>query len=212
MKKHIRWICVLLLVLGSCGAPQVDSEQGGVEADGDFFQLLRRIAVEYEVYDSLEELLKGADVAVIGVIESIDTGRALGAGRDQPEAVETFLITVRVQELVSGDLPSDSQELLDLELYKPSLVSLQDVRRAKPETPLLLVLTDTANLPQPSPVDDSDVDREPGKSLFTIPSDTAIFVERANEVLTPLSPSVDAVDRSVKATSLQELAAQIRSL
>ena len=177
----------------------------------DFFSSLASIRLSYEPFSTLEEYLDIAHVSVIGRLEDVSLGRAVGGERGQRGTSERVLIRVRVLEVVSGSLPSEDRDDLHLELLKPHLVSVSELDASLPKQDVLLILQDLTNIWKPSVVDERGVQRDPHRALYSPPTPKGLFIEREGHVITPLDEAPGQFDSGLAARNLEELAAAIRA-
>lgn len=162
---------------------------------------------DYEPFESLEEFVSISDVVVIGTFEDVSQGRSSAARG----AFDSVLITVALSEIVRGDLPASDRETLVLELPKPRLTPLAELRESLPDAPVLLILQDIARYPSQKPVND-DAGNDSSKTTYLLPTPKGLFIEREGRVFTPLDDSPAQFDSRIEAKDLDELADAIRAL
>lgn len=166
--------------------------------------------LDYTHFETLEELWEITDVTVVGRIKSVSEGRTLGGTKGERGTLETALIRLEVDEVVTGELEKDSRKKIDIEILRSESSSIEELAESAPDEPLLLLLQNTAKQPKAHEIDESGVEREPGKTLYTIPTPKALFIERDDDVVTPLDPAEGPYEDSIEATTLPELADEIR--
>ena len=100
-----------VLLVATAGPPQPTARpEAGIElwrgavVDGD----------EIETYASLDEMTRAADAVVRGQVVSVAPGRVFGSS--PADALHYAAATVRVDELLAGDLPADQSRELTLEI------------------------------------------------------------------------------------------------
>lgn len=201
---------MIFLAPASCAAddPRSPSAQEPGRAP-DFWDLMH-LKQDFTYFDTLCGMWKINEVALIGPIRTITEGRTLGGQRGEPGTIDTALVRIQVDEVVRGDLANDSRRIVDIEIWRPESSSPEELAASRPNEPLLVMLQDTAKQPQPEEADDSAVVREPGKTLYTIPTPKALFIEQSGEVFTPLDPQPGPYEESISATTLDGLAEEIR--
>lgn len=202
--------CVVLLMVAGCARNFDDAAPPASESGGDFWAGMR-VQATWTYFETLREMWNISDVAIIGRIVAVREGRTLGGQRGERGTQTTALVQVQLDELVRGDLANDSRRIVDVEIWRANDVPIEEVAAEAPNQPILLLLQDVAGQPKPREVDDSAVIREPGKTLYTIPTPKALFIERGDDVVTPLDPHPGPYEDSIEATTLPELAAEIRS-
>ncbi len=203
--------CVALLLPIACTDRAPGARSPVQDSDVDFWRGMT-VQATWTYFETLREMWEISDVAVIGRIVAVREGRTLGGRRGERGTQTTALVQVRVDELVRGDLADDSRRIVDVEIWRANDVPIEEVAAEAPNEPILLLLQDVARQPQPREVDDTVVVREPGKTLYTIATPKALFIERRNDVVTPLDPHPGPYEDSIEASTLPELAAEIRSL
>lgn len=200
------------LVAAGCGGPDSSDPTSTIEFKGFFDSFHRGLHVDYQVFDSLEEMVSISDAVVIGEIESVRQGRTLGGRRGERGTIDTLLLWTSVTEVVRGELHPSSRNVVEVEVFQPEIGSVEELHDARPEGPMLFILQDTAGQSQPSEVDDSGADHGPGKPIYTIPTLKAAFIEREGGITTPFDLTRSAYDDSIEARTLDELAEEIRRM
>lgn len=214
---HGRHRLVLLLVIAlfvACGAPASTEPQQVPEEEQqqDFWDLMNEHSIDYDYHPTLRSLWEASDAAIIGQILEAREGRGFGGRKGGPRTVESVLLRVRVDELVRGELDRQSTRFLQLELLRPPLVSVRDLNATLPADRMVLLVHDAASvLPDNVEIDETGAERE-GGTIYTVPSLKAIFIERDAELATPLDETPGEFERSYSATTLEELAEEIRQL
>jgi hypothetical protein len=200
----------LAVAAAGCAAPRTSA---GSAAPGkqDFWELLTQQSLDYEYHPTLQSLWEASDTAEIGTIRNVREGRGLGGKKGQGHAISTVILTFEIMEHVRGDLAADSRRIVDIEWMRPDLVSVRELNDAAPHDHMLVLLKDTAGTMPDVEIDESGADRDPGKTLYTLTTSKALFIEVEDGLLTPLDSTPDAFDESYEATTLQELAEEIRS-
>lgn len=201
---------VSLLCLSACGSPA--STTGSSGHDESFWTLINRLAVDFEYHETLEDLWGDSDAAVIGHMKNVREGRGIGGKKGEDVTTETVIVTFRVEELVRGDLNEDSREIIDLELRRPSLVSVKELNDATPHDRMLLLIYDQAGTMPRVEIDESGAEREPGKTLYALTTHKGLFIEEDGALVTPLDPTPGEFESSFEARTIDELAQEIRSL
>lgn len=200
-------LAVAVLCLFLFGGPQ------RTEASRDFYSSLRLTRLSYEPFLTLDEFLEISDAVVVGRFENVAMGRVIGGKRGERGTAEMILVTVEVSDVVAGELPPEDETSLHLELPKPRLVSVAELREALPKRQdVLLVLQDLSKLPPLSEVDESGVERDRNKALYTVPTPKGLFVADNDHaaVVTPLDDAPGQFDSHLSARNIVELAEEIR--
>ena len=201
------FLAIIVLLAGACSSsPRQPSPHAP-----DFWAQLS-VDQEYTYFDTLREMWQINEVAIIGRISKVKQGRTLGGERGEAGTVDTALLEVDVREVVRGELSKDSEKKVDVEIITSSDAPLANLEEIIPDQDVLFLLQDVAKQPQPKKFDDTGVERDPNKKLYTIPTPKALFVERDGDVVTPLDPAPGPYEDSIEATTLPELADEIRSL
>lgn len=207
--RLLRACAALMILLSGCNSEGTTSSSPN-DAPEDFWSALSA-QQDYTYFNTLREMSEISDVSIIGQIVDIKDGRVLGGKKGEPGTVSTFLLEVEVLEVVRGELAKDSKKRVDVEIISSGDFSAEELDDLIPGQDVLLLLQDMAKQPQPEKFDDSGVDRDPDKKLYTIPTPKALFIETSDDVITPLDPPPGPYDDSIEATTLQELAEEIRS-
>ena len=202
--------CVAVLVAAGCAARNSDAGPPASQSDVGFWAGMR-VQATWTYFESLREMWEISDVTIVGRIIAVREGRTLGGQRGERGTQTTALLQIQLDEMVRGQLANDSRRIVDVEIWRANDVPIEEVAAKAPNEPILLLLQDVAGQPKPREVDDSAVIREPGKTLYTIPTPKALFIERGDDVVTPLDPQPGPYEESIQATTLPELAAEIRS-
>lgn len=171
MNRHHRGLLVGLLacalVLAACststdervatgegaGAQQeVAAPESASAGDVDAFVALMRqggVNLDYNAFQSVEELVKASDLVVVGELVSAEPGRSILSSPDGDEASgENIMFRVAVTEVLGGRHPewADGKEIL-VEWTRPSRLSVEDYASRLPQgLPVLLALEDYTTL------------------------------------------------------------------
>lgn len=203
-------VSAVVFVSGACGAPEGTS--GRSSPGPSFWSLINRLAVDYEYHDTLQALWGDSDVAVIGHMKNVREGRGLGGKKGQDVTTESVIVTFQVDEVVRGQLNPDSRRIVDLELRRPSLVSVNELDDATPDDRMLLLIYDQAGTLPNVEIDESGAERDPGKTLYALTTHKALFIEHDSGLTTPLNTTPGPFEESFDARTIDELAQEIRGV
>jgi len=132
-------------------------------------------------------------------------------GRKGGATAESIIAEFNVDEVIEGEPADDSKVRIDIELFKPSLVDVGDLADAVPKQPVLVLLQEASQELMGVKIDESGAERDPDKTLYLPPTTKAIFIKLEGDVVTPLDMTPGPFEKSIGATSLEELADEIRS-
>jgi hypothetical protein len=207
-------LAISLLFVVACGAPSnpaAHNPQSEQRATGEFWQLMNQQSLDYEYFETLEALWNVSDVALIGHLTDIKNGRGLGGRKGELATAETVIAKFKVDEVVRGDLAEDSKANVDIELFKSSLVAVEDLAEAAPSESVLILLQRASPALAGVEIDESGAQRDPGKTLYLPPTTKGLFIELEDDIATPLDTTPGPFEESIKAMTLEELAEEIRS-
>jgi hypothetical protein len=173
VKIWARFLLAMALIAVACGTPNNTSAhnpQAERRAGGEFWQLMNQQSLDYEYFETLEDLWNVSDVALIGHLTDIRKGRGLGGSKGDLATAETVIAKFRVDEVVRGNLAEDSRANADVELFKPSLVTVDELSQAVPSESVLVLLQRASPALAGVEVDESGAERDPGKSLYLPPT------------------------------------------
>lgn len=130
-------------------APEVADLSGPA---GPFATILRELGegLDYQGHASPEALAARASVTVVGVVESVDEGRAFGPGptRDVEPVFLNATLRVRVERVLGGDASAVRDGKLFVELARTKVVSTESLRQKhQPQQRLVLFLDDYTSGP-----------------------------------------------------------------
>jgi hypothetical protein len=95
-------------------------------------------------------------------------------------------------------------------LFKPSLVTVDELSQVVPSESVLVLLQQASPALAGLEIDESGAERDPGKSLYLPPTTKGFFVELEQDVVTALDTTPGPSEESIEATTLGELAEEIR--
>lgn len=207
--RHVLVGLLFVALAAGCGAPRTS---GGSSAatEESLWELLTQQALDFEDHATLRSLWEASDTAELGIIRNVREGRGLGGKKGEGHTIETVIFTFEVVEHVRGELARDSRRVVDIEWMRPHLVSVEELDDSVPDEQMLVLLKDTEGTMPNVAVDDSGAQRDPGKTLYTLTTSKALFIEHEDRLLTPLDLTPAPFDQSYEAT-LHELADEIRA-
>ncbi|MDH4116922.1 MAG: hypothetical protein OEW30_05960 [Acidimicrobiia bacterium] len=169
---------------------------------------------DYQSPGTLEDQVSEAQVVVRGAILDIRPGREVGTLTPGDESnIRLLVATLRVDEVVSGDLPGWAGSTIQLEIFPGSFrESVDEIGRVIPDQELVAILQLATETGQPQVADANGVD---DATLFVLGHPKNVFVEdeESGEVVTPLyTEEIPKFDETVPDESLAALEEQIQAV
>ena len=139
-------VLVAATAAGCLGGTQAGDAREGSTLDGarsveSFAQLLQAgVGYDYEPFDTPALVGQAADLVIVGRAVDVVEGRTLSGGRDRAQ----LNLVVKVQDVKRG--PAQIDELVFVELDRPSGVTASQLARSIPPGRFLLFLDDRTDV------------------------------------------------------------------
>lgn len=185
-----RWFTAVVLLAALLGCkersvsmPEDDPRSNVLNAEADFFGLLRRVHGNFKPYESTEEMLAEAELVVEGNVVSVSDGRTFYGPSGELGSAHNAVLGFKVSNVIKGDFRG---AIAHVEVARSLPTSVESLRTTMPAMRMLLFLVNTADYPQPS-VHSPRAGLPDGATLYTLSGPQAMIVDDNGIAVQPLT-------------------------
>jgi len=203
-------LSVSLFAVSACSSSSDDRPAASGEK---YWAPLTQGLGDYEPWPKLEDLVqRGADVVARGRVVKMTDGPPLGGAKDDPNAINTILLHIPVDDVIRSDAPLARKTVL-VRIEKPPLVSGEDTLRLTFPSPagiFVLQRVDKIRTPQGAVIRQGSPVQSRYGPVFALATPEGLFTEDGDQLVTPLARERRGqLWASVQARSLDALAGEI---